>query len=231
MKNREQQILSEIKSMVDSIRKQLEELDIKMVEYRQIIDPQEDEMSPIDLDLDEFEPLSVEEEFSAVQQEIPMAPEELEESEELEEQEELEEPEEPVAPVEEQLEEDDDDDDLPFFDLPEPVAPAPVPKVGVRPEPKAAVIDAMAQKQAWRTDRPGTPVKDVRSAISLNDRILFINSLFGEDPMLFVNTLTTINSMTSLDDVVAYVMANFPAWNMESDVVYRFMMAVRRKMN
>ena len=211
--------------MVDSIRKQLEELDIKMVEYRQIIDPQEDEMSPIDLDLDEFEPLAVEEEFSAVQQEIPMAPEELEESEELEE------PEEPVAPVEEQLEEDDDDDDLPFFDLPEPVAPAPVPKVGGRPEPKAAVIDAMAQKQAWRTDRPGTPVKDVRSAISLNDRILFINSLFGEDPMLFVNTLTTINSMTSLDDVVAYVMANFPAWNMESDVVYRFMMAVRRKMN
>ena len=225
MKNREQQILSEIKSMVDSIRKQLEELDIKMVEYRQIIDPQEDEMSPIDLDLDEFEPLAVEEEFSAVQQEIPMVPEELEGSGELEE------PEEPVAPVEEQLEEDDDDDDLPFFDLPEPVAPAPVPKVGVRPEPKAAVIDAMAQKQAWRTDRPGTPVKDVRSAISLNDRILFINSLFGEDPMLFVNTLTTINSMTSLDDVVAYVMANFPAWNMESDVVYRFMMAVRRKMN
>lgn len=222
MKNREQQILSEIKSMVDSIRKQLEELDIKMVEYRQIIDPQEDEMSPIDLDLDEFEPLAVEEEFSAVQQEIPIVPEEPEE---------LEEPEEPVAPVEEQLEEDDDDDDLPFFDLPEPVAPAPVPKVGIRSEPKAAVIDAMAQKQAWRTDRPGTPVKDVRSAISLNDRILFINSLFGEDPMLFVNTLTTINSMTSLDDVVAYVMANFPAWNMESDVVYRFMMAVRRKMN
>lgn len=220
MKNREQQILSEIKSMVDSIRKQLEELDIKMVEYRQIIDPQEDEMSPIDLDLDEFEPLAVEEEFSAVQQEIPIVPEEPEELAE-----------EPVAPLEEQLEEDDDDDDLPFFNVPEPVAPAPTPKVEPKPEPKTAVIDAMAQKQAWRTDMPGTPVKDVRSAISLNDRILFINSLFGEDPMLFVNTLTTINSMTSLDDVVAYVMANFPAWNMESDVVYRFMMAVRRKMN
>ena len=206
--------------MVDSIRKQLEELDIKMVEYRQIIDPQEDEMSPIDLDLDEFEPLAVEEEFSAVQQEIPIVPEEPEELAE-----------EPVAPLEEQLEEDDDDDDLPFFNVPEPVAPAPTPKVEPKPEPKTAVIDAMAQKQAWRTDMPGTPVKDVRSAISLNDRILFINSLFGEDPMLFVNTLTTINSMTSLDDVVAYVMANFPAWNMESDVVYRFMMAVRRKMN
>ena len=229
MKNREQQILSEIKSMVDSIRKQLEELDIKMAEYRQAIDPQEDEMIPIDLDLDELEPIAVEEEFSAVQQEIPIVSEEPEELTEEPEVQEVQE-EEPVAPLEEQLEED-DDDDLPFFNVPEPVAPAPTPKVEPKPEPKTAVIDAMAQKQAWRTDMPGTPVKDVRSAISLNDRILFINSLFGEDPMLFVNTLTAINAMSSLDDVVTYVMTNFPAWNMESDVVYRFMMAVRRKMN
>ena len=32
-----------------------------------------------------------------------------------------------------------------------------------------AVMDVMAEKEAWRTDRPGYPVKNIISAISLND--------------------------------------------------------------
>ena len=76
---------------------------------------------------------------------------------------------------------------------------------------------------------PGSPVKDIRSAISLNDRILFINGLFDEDPMLFQSVLTKINSMAGLDEVVEYLRAERPSWDMESDEVYRFMMAVRRR--
>ena len=76
---------------------------------------------------------------------------------------------------------------------------------------------------------PGTQVKDIRSAISLNDRILFINMLFSQDPMLFQDALTRINQMGSLDEVVEYVMTERPEWDLESETVYRFMMAVRRK--
>ena len=76
---------------------------------------------------------------------------------------------------------------------------------------------------------PGTPVKDIRSAISLNDRIIFINYLFNEDPMAFQNSLTKINTMASLDEVLEYVNQEHPEWNLESEVVYRFMMAVRRR--
>ena len=94
---------------------------------------------------------------------------------------------------------------------------------------KPAVIDTMTTREAWRTDMPGSPVKDIRSAISLNDRILFINSLFDEDPMLFQSVLTKINSMPGLDEVVEYLRAERPAWDMESAEVYRFMMAVRRR--
>lgn len=94
---------------------------------------------------------------------------------------------------------------------------------------KPAVIDTMTNREAWRTDIPGSAVKDIRSAISLNDRILFINSLFDEDPMLFQAVLTKINAMTDLDEVVEYIRAERPAWDMESDEVYRFMMAVRRR--
>lgn len=94
---------------------------------------------------------------------------------------------------------------------------------------RTAVIDAMTAKEAWRTDIPGSPVKDIRSAISLHDRIIFINGLFGEDPMLFQEVLTAINSMTSVEDAVAYLAEKRPEWDMNSDEVYRFMMAVRRR--
>ena len=91
------------------------------------------------------------------------------------------------------------------------------------------VIDAMIAKQPWRTDMPGSPVRDIRSAIALNDRILFINYLFGEDPMAFQDMLTQLNAMSSFDEAAAHVIATHPEWNLESDTVYRFMMALRRR--
>ena len=96
---------------------------------------------------------------------------------------------------------------------------------------KTAVLDAMTAKQAWRTDMPGAPVRDIRSAISLNDRVLFINRLFGEDPVNFQETLNILNQMGSLDEAVAYLVETHPSWNLESELVYRFMMALRRRLN
>lgn len=83
--------------------------------------------------------------------------------------------------------------------------------------------------RAWLTDMPGPEVKDVRSAISLNDRVMFISSLFREDSMLFQDVVSKINAQTSIDKVVSYLEETFPEWNMDSELVYRFMMAVRRK--
>ena len=184
MENREQQILSEIKSMMASIRSQIELLDAKMAELQQVVDPEDVDALPIDLDIDLLEP--VYEDFPEV--ELAFEPEpEMVESELL-------------------LE----------------------PEVVVE-QPVQAVIDTMTAKHPWRTDMPGTPVKDIRSAISLNDRIIFINYLFNEDPMAFQNSLTKINTMASLDEVLEYVSQEHPEWNLESEVVYRFMMAVRRR--
>lgn len=83
--------------------------------------------------------------------------------------------------------------------------------------------------RAWLTDMPGPEVKDVRSAISLNDRVMFISSLFREDSMLFQDVVSKINAQTSIDKVTSYLEETFPEWNMDSELVYRFMMAVRRK--
>lgn len=215
MENKEQQILSEIKSMMASIRVQLERLDAKMAELQQVVDPEEFEAESIDLEIDE--PLVAEQvvEEMVQEQEIPLAEEVVEAEAEVED---LPEEDLPVeeAPV----------DDLPFFDE----EPAPV-TVAEKAESvaKPTVNDAMAAQQAWRKDMPGSQVRDIRSAISLNDRIIFINYLFKEDPMAFQESLTKINQMESLDQVVEYVCTDFPEWDLNSEVVYRFMMAVRRK--
>ena len=92
-----------------------------------------------------------------------------------------------------------------------------------------AVIDSRPDKPRWYTDIPGSEVKDVRSAISLNDRVLFICSLFRDDSMLFQDVVNRINSFPTLEKAVEYLSETFPEWDIYSDNVHRFMMAVRRK--
>ena len=208
MENRERQILSEIMDMMASIRSQLEILDEKMAQLQQAVGQEDADDTPIDLDLDEP---------------VEVAGESVEVVEEVKQDEVVEDlPDDDLPFGDISL---DEDDNLPIFAAPEPEQPV----VKAEQKVKPAVIDSMTDKQAWRTDMPGTQVKDIRSAISLNDRILFINMLFGQDPMAFQDTLTRINQMASLDEVVDYVVAERPEWDLESDTVYRFMMAVRRK--
>lgn len=221
MENREQQILSEIKSMMASIRSQLERLDAKMAELQQVVDPEEFDSTPIDIEIDEIVPvagLPVEEPQTVAVQEIPLEVEDIPEVvedvvEDL-----------PAAVEEETVEE--EDDDLPgVFDIPEPVTVADKASV----EAKPILNEVITADYAWRKDMPGTPVRDIRSAISLNDRVIFINLLFKEDAQAFVDTLSKINAMETLDQAVGFVCASFPEWDLSSELVYRFMMAVRRK--
>lgn len=122
----------------------------------------------------------------------------------------------------------------PVSAVPEPVdveqivepEPEPVP---VEPEPVAAAPDDTANLP-WRKDNPGMLVKNIRSGISLLDRAQFIGTLFKEDFALYDNTIAALNTMNSLDEAVAYIKASFPQWNLGSDVVYRFMMAIRKKL-
>ena len=258
MENKERQILSEIMDMMASLRSQMEALDAKIVELQQSVIQDDEDMTPIDLDIDDmmtevlpepepevddlpdddlpFDDLPEPEEAVAE----PVAePEDVAEPvmEPEVEPEPIVEPVPEIDPVEDPVQEPEavvePEPESEMFMEPEtimePVAEPVVEAVMDAVEPKVAVIDSMTDRQAWRTDMPGSPVRDIRSAISLNDRILFINSLFAQDPMAFQETLTRINQMESLDEVVAYVVAERPDWNLESETGYRFMMAVRRK--
>ncbi|MBQ3996992.1 MAG: hypothetical protein II637_03035, partial [Bacteroidales bacterium] len=92
-----------------------------------------------------------------------------------------------------------------------------------------AVLDAMAGKAAWRTDIPGPEVKSLRSAIALGDQVVFINRLFRKDSALYQDTIDRLNAMDSLSEAMDYLSGTFPEWDLDSDDVYRFMMAVRRR--
>ncbi len=267
MENRQQEILSEIKSMMASIRSQLEMLDAKMAEFQQTADSEDFDVEPVDIDIDiDDAPEEAPAEVVTVQ-EIPLeepvdepvaeSAEENLQTEDLAAEPVVEPMEEPVAelaaeqpvaePVAESVSEQPEvsviEEDLPedIFGEPEPV-PAPAPKAEPSPkqEPvtiaekaeekaKPTINEALAGNCAWRRDMPGAPVKDIRSAISLNDRVIFINLLFNEDAQTFVNTLARINTMGTIDQAVEYIMSEFPGWDMNSELVYRFMMAVRRK--
>ena len=244
MENRQQQILSEIQSMMASIRVQLEKLDVKIAEFQQTVDIEGVGSGPIDLEIDDA--YFAEEQVTDMELDIPEAVADI--VAEPEPVVEVTEPEpapvgpepvmetvepvlsadvveaEPIVEVVATVPVEEDDDDLPLFGEPESIF-----EVAQKSQKsRKAVIDVMEDKQAWRTDMPGAPVRDLLSAISLNDRVQFINVLFKEDPAAFQQARARINMMETLDEVVEYVTSEFD-WDMNSQVVYRFMMAVRRK--
>lgn len=139
------------------------------------------------------------------------------------------EPEEPVAPVEV---------DLPLAEPELPVASEaaePESEIEVKPlpvpesEPKKS-LKTVDGSYAWQSAKPGMPVKNLRSAISLFDRALFINTLFKEDYSLYDKTISELNQVASFPEAIDYILTNFPDWNLASDVVYSFMMALRKKL-
>ena len=129
-------------------------------------------------------------------------------------------------------------DDMPeslFGDAPEPIedsgkgrrrAGRAVYQTSAAPK---AVVDAMAAKAAWRIDMPGPEVRSLRSAIALGDQVVFINRLFRKDSSLYQTTIDTLNNTPTLSAAIDYLSETFPEWDLESEDVYRFMMAVRRK--
>ena len=117
---------------------------------------------------------------------------------------------------------------------PEPV-PVPEPVEGPEPEPEPVAKPASAprpetERLPWRLDKPGISVKNIRSGISLYDRALFIGTLFKEDYALYDKTIGELNALSTLDEAVDYLLERFPDWNLKSDIVYNFMMAIRKKL-
>ncbi len=209
MENTKNDILSQLKDTLESLQRQLDEVKVKI----EAIENEQEEFSPIDPE----SPVDItltDEDLSAVVSIEPAA----------------EIAEEPKPEVKEEPKPEAREEESAVQALLGGDDAAQGKSLNEVKKPKKAVIDVMSDKLKWKTDIAGSPVKNIISAISLNDRAQFINNLFKQDPSKFQEAITRLNGMSSLDEAEAYIAQTHPDWNLHSEVVYRFMMAVRSKL-
>ena len=96
---------------------------------------------------------------------------------------------------------------------PEPPRPAPAPP----PKPKAvptAVGEEMEELFTFNLAKElseklsQTPIKDIKKAMGLNERVLTQNELFGGDKAMFDLTLDTLNKLPDFDQAKLFLMQN-----------------------
>lgn len=77
-----------------------------------------------------------------------------------------------------------------------------------------------------------SPIKDIKSAMSLNQRISFIKNLFKGNDEEFTKTVSFINNLKSFNEAKFYIqseVSNKNGWDEENPLVQEFMELVYRK--
>src|SRR5262249_48976166 len=76
------------------------------------------------------------------------------------------------------------------------------------------------------------PVKDLRKAIGINDRYLFINELFRGDETMYERSIKTINGFNIYGEADFWIKRELKlklAWNEESHAVQVFDQLIKRR--
>lgn len=77
-----------------------------------------------------------------------------------------------------------------------------------------------------------TPVKDLRKAIGINDRFLFINDLFRGDESMYERSIKTINSFNIFPEAEYWINRELKVklgWNADDPAVLHFDQLVKRR--
>jgi hypothetical protein len=103
-------------------------------------------------------------------------------------------------------------------------------KQGGLPE---SLNDKLKQGKAeWVEVLKETPIKDLRKAIGINDRFLFINDLFRGDEVMYERSIKTINSFNIYPEAEYWISRELKTklgWDTELPVVLQFDQLVRRR--
>ena len=97
---------------------------------------------------------------------------------------------------------------------------------------KRSLMDIKVSKSGepeWLSDIPGAAVEDIHMAINLNDKLCFIRELFNGDSDQYRLSIQRVNEMGTFAEALDYTRNAFPHWDEDSNAVYRFYMAVRRR--
>ena len=82
-------------------------------------------------------------------------------------------------------------------------------------------INRMKEQDFLSVQLNYNPIKDIASAIALNDKIWFTKSLFDGDLKLFNATVSKINNLDYLEMALDYLEDNF-SWSYEDPTVRKF---------
>ena len=77
-----------------------------------------------------------------------------------------------------------------------------------------------------------TPVKDLKKAIGINDRFLFINELFSGDEIMYERSIKTINGFSIYAEAEYWIRRELKTklgWNEQSSTVKQFDQIVKRR--
>jgi hypothetical protein len=72
------------------------------------------------------------------------------------------------------------------------------------------------------------PLNDIFSAIGLNDKFLFIKTLFNNDASLYQDTIENLNSAANFNEAVSYLDEHF-SWDFNEPLVQHLLNLVRRR--
>lgn len=72
------------------------------------------------------------------------------------------------------------------------------------------------------------PIQDIKSAIGIGDRFLYIRELFNANNELFDITITKLNQLSNYEEALEYLKNNFN-WDFNDEIVLSFLAIVRRR--
>ena len=109
--------------------------------------------------------------------------------------------------------------EAPSIPVEQPTAQAEQPK---QETPKFAQVTDLGSKLAQK------PIKDIFSALSINERYMFRSQLFNNDQDLFMKSINTLNESKDFKTALEFIKTHF-SWDFESKDVQRFLSIVERR--
>ncbi len=99
--------------------------------------------------------------------------------------------------------------------------------------PETSLNDRLKQIKPEIVERlKETPVKDLRKAVGINDRFLFINELFRGDEKMYERCIKTINSFSIYAEAEYWITRELKVklgWNNDNETVQIFDQLVKRR--
>lgn len=111
--------------------------------------------------------------------------------------------------------------------------PAPVQRSSSSDNPKYSVLFTLPKSNELSERLGDRPIQDLTKAFAINDRLLYINELFGRDSTAFNDTLQLLNKFDRMDEAKSLLVsvAEQYDWTQEErlEIAQSFVKTVRRK--